>query len=125
MVHTMFPKSNCKRWVIRNKNLQAEPSAIKFIRKLNKPLVSTSTNVTGHPSPAHFEEISDVIQESVDYILDLPELYQSTEKASSIIKLDKDSTIQLIRPLFRIDLILPDLRYVEIGHISYFCSSNN
>ncbi len=76
---------------------KAEPCN-QIIRKLNRPLVSTSANVTGHPSPANFEEISDVIQESVDYILDLPELYQSREKASSIIKLDKDSTIQMIRP---------------------------
>ncbi len=68
-----------------------------LIRKLNRPIVSTSANISGSPSPQDFQDISEEILNSVDYILDLPEYYESGQKASTIIKLDKHSNITIIR----------------------------
>ena len=39
----------------------------KLCERFRKPLVSTSANVSGEPSPANFSEVSEVIKEGVDY----------------------------------------------------------
>ena len=41
----------------------------KLCERFRKPLVSTSANVSGEPSPANFSEVSEVIKEGVDYIV--------------------------------------------------------
>jgi L-threonylcarbamoyladenylate synthase len=69
----------------------------QLIRKFNKPLVSTSANITGDPSAIHYNEISSSIKNQVDLIVDLPDLYQSTTKESSIIKLCENNTVKIIR----------------------------
>lgn len=69
----------------------------KIIRKLNRPLVSTSANLSGTKAPASFHEVSDHIRSGVDYIVDVPRYYEATGKASSIIKLDKHSNVSIIR----------------------------
>ena len=38
----------------------------KLCERFRKPLVSTSANVSGEPSPANFSEVSEVIKEGVD-----------------------------------------------------------
>jgi len=72
-----------------------------FSRKLcetfRKPLVSTSANVSGEPSPANFNEISDVVKEGVDYIVHYRQDDMSTAKPSSIIKLESGGLFQVIR----------------------------
>ena len=41
----------------------------KLCERFRKPLVSTSANVSGEPSPANFSEVSEVIKEGVDKML--------------------------------------------------------
>lgn len=43
----------------------------KLIKKLKKPIVSTSANISGQPTPNSFKEISDEILKGVDYIVNL------------------------------------------------------
>lgn len=67
-----------------------------LIRKFKKPIVSTSANLAGAPTPASFAEISEHILKGVDYVVNLKrEGVRSTP--SSIIKLSNDGTIQVIR----------------------------
>lgn len=65
--------------------------------RFRKPIVSTSANISGEPSPSNFAEISENIKEAVDYIVE----YRQDEKAkitpSSIIKLGVSGQIQIIR----------------------------
>lgn len=63
-----------------------------------KPLVSTSANLSGNPSPATFRDISTEIIESVDYVVKFKQLDRRPAKASSIIKIDQQNRIQIIRP---------------------------
>ena len=42
----------------------------KLIRKLNRPLVSTSANISGQPAPRTYSEISQDIRQGVDLIVD-------------------------------------------------------
>ena len=70
---------------------------IEMVRRLGRPVVSTSANISGEPAPGNFSEISRAIREGVDYIVD-PELEKgATGKSSSIIKVGLDATIEIIR----------------------------
>ena len=69
----------------------------KLCERFRKPLVSTSANVSGEPSPANFSEVSEVIKEGVDYIVSYRQDDMSRPKPSSIIKLDKGGVIKIIR----------------------------
>ena len=68
-----------------------------LVKRLGRPVVSTSANISGEPAPGNFSEISRAIREGVDYIVD-PELEKgATGKSSSIIKVGLDATIEIIR----------------------------
>lgn len=75
----------------------AQPLIQNLIRRFGRPIVSTSANVSGEKSPSHFMEISATIKSGVDYILDIPELYESKSAASSIIKIGRNSDVSIIR----------------------------
>jgi len=70
----------------------------KLIRKLNRPLVSTSANVSGHQAPATLSEISKEIRDGVDFIVDQSMEERPTRKASSIIRVGQGGQIEIIRP---------------------------
>ncbi|MEZ4858102.1 MAG: L-threonylcarbamoyladenylate synthase [Flavobacteriaceae bacterium] len=67
-----------------------------LIRKLKKPLVSTSANISGEKTPLQFKEISPLILGGVDYVVNLHQNKKSV-KPSSIIKLKNDGTVTVIR----------------------------
>lgn len=68
----------------------------KLLKYLKKPLVSTSANISGQPTPKSFKEISEEILKGVDYVVNLQDTKSST-KPSSIIKLTNDGRVQIIR----------------------------
>ncbi|MEM5564262.1 L-threonylcarbamoyladenylate synthase [Psychroserpens sp. AS72] len=68
----------------------------KLIRYLKRPLVSTSANISGKPSPKSFKEISDEIIKGVDYVVNLQN-EKSMSKPSTIIKLGNDGMVKIIR----------------------------
>lgn len=61
------------------------------------PVVSTSANVSGEPSPHNFSEVSDAIKSGVDYIVSYRQNDQSQSVPSSIIKLGKGGVVTIIR----------------------------
>jgi len=40
-----------------------------LIKRIQKPIVSTSANISGEPSPQNFNEISNIMKEAVDHIV--------------------------------------------------------
>lgn len=69
----------------------------ELVRKLRHPLVSTSANISGEPTPENFSEISPEIKEAVDYIVNPSLEANSTGKASQIIKLGLKGEVEIIR----------------------------
>ena len=67
-----------------------------LIKKFGKPIVSTSANISGKPTPTSFSEISQPILEGVDYVVNL-EREKITDKSSTILKLVGDK-VEVIRP---------------------------
>jgi L-threonylcarbamoyladenylate synthase len=69
----------------------------KVINKLNSPLVSTSANLSGKPSPANFKQIDPVILESVDYVVNLRKNELQKVKASTIMSISYNGEFKIIR----------------------------
>lgn len=69
----------------------------KLCERFRKPLVSTSANVSGEPSPANFSEVSEVIKEGVDYTVSYRQDDMSKAAPSGIIKLGAGGLVQVIR----------------------------
>lgn len=61
------------------------------------PIVSTSANISGDPSPSNFAEISDDIKNAVDYIVKYRQSDNTKAKPSSIIKVESNGVIKIIR----------------------------
>ena len=69
----------------------------KLCERFRKPLVSTSANVSGDPSPANFSEISATIKAGVDYIVRYRQDDLSKAAPSHIIKLGAGGLVKIIR----------------------------
>jgi len=91
------------------KNLIAEDGSIgiritteqfssDLIRRFKRPIVSTSANISGKPSPACFAEIAQEIIDSVDYVVNYRQDENQKAVPSSIIKLGRGGEIKMIRP---------------------------
>ncbi|HJC94754.1 MAG TPA: threonylcarbamoyl-AMP synthase [Candidatus Phocaeicola excrementigallinarum] len=65
--------------------------------RFRKAIVSTSANISGHPAPSVFSEISDEIKKAVDYVVDYRREETGHPKPSGIIKLGKGGQIKIIR----------------------------
>ena len=68
-----------------------------LIYRFNKPIVSTSANISGEPSPACFADISDEIKNSVDYIVKYSQNFNQKSKPSGIIKVGLNGEVWVIR----------------------------
>ena len=73
-----------------------EPFCFKLMEKMKKPLVSTSANISGQPTPKSFKEISPEIIKGVDYVVNLHH-EKIAGKSSTIIKLTNDLQVKVIR----------------------------
>lgn len=73
-----------------------EPFCYNLMERMKKPLVSTSANISGEPTPKSFSEISPEIIKGVDYVVNLHQ-DKKMDKPSTIIKLTLDSRVMVIR----------------------------
>ncbi|MBQ8021731.1 MAG: Sua5/YciO/YrdC/YwlC family protein [Bacteroidales bacterium] len=65
--------------------------------KLGRPIVSTSANLSGEPTPARFADIAPEIREGVDYIVE-PDLEKgATGLSSQILKVGLSGEIAILR----------------------------
>lgn len=70
---------------------------VELVRRLGRPIVSTSANISGESTPKKWSEISAAVKDAVDYTVDPSLESGATGQSSSIIKVGLDSTIQIIR----------------------------
>ena len=68
-----------------------------LIRRLQKPIVSTSANVSGKPSPSTFPEVSDEIKKQADHIVQWRQYDLNPVQPSQIIKWNKSGDYTVIR----------------------------
>lgn len=69
----------------------------ELIRRFRRPLVSTSANISGEPSPESFDDIAAEVRDAVDYVVPKAIAARCTGRASQIIKLGLDAQVEIIR----------------------------
>lgn len=70
---------------------------LALIRGLGKPIISTSANISGEPTPLVFKQISPGIINNADYVVKLFHEKFNQGKASTIIRLFENGTYNVIR----------------------------
>lgn len=68
-----------------------------LLKRFKKPIVSTSANLHGQPSPQNFKNVSAVIKDRVDYVVGFGQENESSNIASAIITW-KNGKVAVIRP---------------------------
>lgn len=74
-----------------------EPFSQALCRRLRRPVVSTSANVSGRPAPKVFSQIAPEIVEGVDYVVNYRRGEKSAPSPSNIIKLSDSGVFKIIR----------------------------
>jgi L-threonylcarbamoyladenylate synthase len=69
----------------------------QLIQRLRKPLVSTSANISGQPSPEYFGKIDQAIIDGVDYVVDIDQYSTEIKKPSTIMRLAPNGAFEFIR----------------------------
>jgi L-threonylcarbamoyladenylate synthase len=69
----------------------------ELIKRFRKPLISTSANFSGKPSPENFQEIDMELIEAADYVVRYRQDDMRKYSSSPVIKLSPDGTIKIIR----------------------------
>lgn len=77
--------------------ITSEEFSRRLCERFRKPVVSTSANVSGEPSPRTFDEVSEVIKAGVDYVVSYRQDDRTEAQPSSIIKLGLGGLFQVIR----------------------------
>lgn len=69
----------------------------ELITRFRKPIVSTSANLSGHPSPENFGEIDQEIINTVDYVVTYRQNDRQKNSPSPVIKIDKKGILKILR----------------------------
>ena len=75
-----------------------EPFTKALCAQLKHPIVSTSANISGHPTAHFYKEIEKEILEGADYVCRFRREDECPHEPSTIIKLNADGTFKIIRP---------------------------
>jgi L-threonylcarbamoyladenylate synthase len=68
-----------------------------LVKRLRKPVVSTSANISGQPSPASFKDVSSAIKNQVDHIVAWRQEEEKPAIPSRIVKWNQDGGYTIIR----------------------------
>ena len=65
-----------------------------LIKNFGKPIVSTSANFSGHPTPKHFNDISPELIQHIDYAVNRFRTYRN-KKSSDILKIENNKLVKI------------------------------
>ncbi len=69
----------------------------KLVSLMNKPLVSTSANLSGEPTPLIFSKINKEIINKVDHVVNLNRTRIKEVKSSTVIKFNQKGEYEIVR----------------------------
>lgn len=78
--------------------ITGEPFSKALCEQLRHPIVSTSANISGHPTAHFFHEIEEAILNGADYVCQFRRNDDCPHEPSSIIKINNDGSFKIIRP---------------------------
>ena len=68
-----------------------------LLQRFRRPIVSTSANFSGQPSPTCFDDLDRELVKRVDYVVDWKRNEPPTKKASSVIRVSADGQVKILR----------------------------
>lgn len=74
-----------------------EPFSKALCAQLKHPIVSTSANISGHPTAHFYQEIEAAVLEKADYVCRFRRDDETPHEPSTIIKVNTDGTFKIIR----------------------------
>ena len=74
-----------------------DPFCKALLKRFQKPIISTSANISGTPTPAHFDLITADIKTQVDYIVKHRQEDKTEKSPSAIVRIKDDGSILKIR----------------------------
>jgi len=74
-----------------------DPFCNELISRFRKPIISTSANPSGSPTPSHFGEIAEEIISVADYVVKHRQNDRQKQNASPVIKIDKNGVFKILR----------------------------
>ena len=77
--------------------ITSEPFSQALCAQLKRPIVSTSANISGHPTARFFHEIEQAVLDRADYVCRFRREDDVPCEPSSIIKVNADGTFRIIR----------------------------
>ena len=78
--------------------ITSEPFSKALCEQLRHPIVSTSANISGHPTAHFYHEIEEAILNGADYVCQFRRNDDCPHEPSSIIKINNDGSFKIIRP---------------------------
>lgn len=75
-----------------------DPFCKAIIKRLKRPIISTSANISGQPTPAFFDEIAQPIVDGVDYVVKYRQEDKTRRQPSRLVKINDDGSLTIIRP---------------------------
>ena len=78
--------------------ITGEPFSKALCEQLRHPIVSTSANISGHPTAHFYHEIEEAILNGADYVCQFRRNDDCPHEPSSIIKINNDGSFKIIRP---------------------------
>ncbi|MFN4248453.1 MAG: L-threonylcarbamoyladenylate synthase [Flavipsychrobacter sp.] len=75
-----------------------DPFCKALIKRMQKPLVSTSANISGEPTASFYNQISPAIINGVDYVVQYRQDDTEPKQPSRLVKMDDEGNIEVLRP---------------------------
>jgi len=73
------------------------PFCEHLLQRFKKPIISTSANISGEPSPKSFADISERIIDGVDYVVAYQQDAKGDGISSTVMKLDPSGKFEFLR----------------------------
>jgi len=74
-----------------------DPFCRHLLKRFRKPLVSTSANISGEPTPGRFQDISPQVKAGVDYVVQYRQDDHNIASPSAVVKWNEDGSVTIIR----------------------------
>ena len=74
-----------------------DPFCKALIKRFRKPIISTSANISGRPTPAIFGQIEDEILSGADYVVQFRQDDRTVRSSSRIVRMDDDGNLVILR----------------------------
>ncbi len=74
-----------------------DPFCKALIKRFRKPIVSTSANMSGHPTPAIFAMVEDAIVNNVDHVVKYRQEDDTVRSSSRLVRIGDDGEMEILR----------------------------